>query len=58
MVVGSLSANCYIIGSEATGEGLVIDPGGNSEVILKAIKDSGLDIRTTHLTSKIINRTV
>jgi hydroxyacylglutathione hydrolase len=50
LVVGSLSANCYIVGSEATREGLVIDPGGNAEDILKAITDSGLDIKIIVLT--------
>ena len=50
LVVGSLSANCYIVGSEATREGLIIDPGGNAADILKAIGDSGLDINTIVLT--------
>ena len=50
LVVGSLSANCYDVGSEATREGLVIDPGGNAEDIIQAITDSGLDIRTIVLT--------
>lgn len=50
LVVGSLSANCWIVGSEADGEGLVIDPGGNADVIQKAITDSGLDIRIIALT--------
>ena len=50
LVVGSLSANCYIVGSEAAREGLVIDPGGNTEDIFKAITDSGLDIRIIVLT--------
>ncbi len=50
LVVGSLSANCWIVGSETTGEGMVIDPGGNAEVIQKAIIDSGLDIKIIVLT--------
>lgn len=50
LVVGSLSANCYIVGSPATGEGMVIDPGGNAELILPAIADTGLDIRVIVLT--------
>lgn len=50
LVVGSLSANCYIVGSEVTGEGMVIDPGGNAEGILNAITDSGLDIKIIVLT--------
>jgi len=50
LVVGYLSANCWIVGSEAAGEGMVIDPGGNAEVIQKAITDSGLDIKIIVLT--------
>jgi len=50
LVVGSLSANCYIVGNADTKEGMVIDPGGNPEVILKAITDFGFDIQTIILT--------
>ena len=50
VVVGSLSANCYIVGSESTREGLVIDPGGNAEDISESIDDSGLDIKVIVLT--------
>jgi hydroxyacylglutathione hydrolase len=50
LVVGSLSANCFIVGSEAEREGMVIDPGGNADVICKAIADSGLDIKIIVLT--------
>jgi hydroxyacylglutathione hydrolase len=50
LVVGSLSANCYIVGDEGKGEGMVIDPGGNAEEIRRAIKDSGLDIKIVVLT--------
>lgn len=50
LVVGSLSANCFIAGAESTGEGLVIDPGGNTDVISRAIDDSGLDIKLIILT--------
>ena len=50
LVVGSLSANCYIIGPEAAREGLVIDPGGNAEDIFQAISDSGLNIKIIVLT--------
>jgi hydroxyacylglutathione hydrolase len=50
LVVGSLSANCYVVGDEAGVEGMVIDPGGNAEGIHRAIRDSGLDIRIIVLT--------
>jgi hydroxyacylglutathione hydrolase len=50
LVVGHLSANCYLVGSETTGDGMVIDPGGNGDEIKKAILDSGLDIGIIVLT--------
>ena len=50
LVVSHLSANCYIVGKESSGEGMVIDPGGNEDTILRAIGDSGLDIRFIVLT--------
>lgn len=50
LVVGSLSANCYIVGNADTREGMVIDPGGNPEVIINAIIDSGFDIQIIVLT--------
>ncbi len=50
LVVGGLSANCWIVGAEKTGEGLVIDPGGNHEDISRAIDISGLDIKLIVLT--------
>jgi hydroxyacylglutathione hydrolase len=50
LVVGYLSANCYIVGLESDGLGMVIDPGGNADIILKAISESGLEITTIVLT--------
>ena len=48
LVVGSLSANCFIVG--AAGEGMVIDPGGNAETIDRTITESGLEIGIIVLT--------
>ena len=44
LVVGSLSANCYIVGLKSAGEGMVIDPGGHGQDIRRAIDETGLDI--------------
>ena len=49
-VVGHLSANCWIAGMASAGEGIVIDPGGNSSEIQRMIDDSGLDIKIIILT--------
>jgi hydroxyacylglutathione hydrolase len=48
LVVGSLSANCYVVGSN--GEGMVIDPGGHAEEIKRTIADSRLEIKIIVLT--------
>lgn len=40
--VGMIQANCYLLGDESTREAVVIDPGGDSPVILKALMAKGL----------------
>ncbi|MCX7911681.1 MAG: MBL fold metallo-hydrolase [Dehalococcoidales bacterium] len=49
LVVGALSANCYVIGTPA-GDGIVIDPGGNADEIYRVIKQDNLKISTIILT--------
>ena len=44
IVVGPLATNCYLLGCEKSGEGLIIDPGGDADVILDRVKFSGLKI--------------
>lgn len=44
IVVGDYETNCYVLGCEATKEGLVIDPGGNADAVLHAIEDMNLKI--------------
>jgi len=50
LVVGPLASNCYIVGSEVTGEGMIIDPGDEAKQILRKIKDLQLDIKFIILT--------
>jgi len=50
LVVGPIASNCYIVGSELTKEGMIVDPGDEAGEILKSIKDSGLDIKLIVLT--------
>ena len=50
LVVGLYASNCYIVGSEATNEGMVIDPGDNAGDIIKTVEKSGLDIKVIVLT--------
>lgn len=43
--VGVTQTNCYVVGCEETREGVVIDPGGHPQRILKAVEESGLTVR-------------
>lgn len=52
MEVGPFMANCYIVGSDQTHDGMVIDPGGESGRILKTAQELGLSIKiivATHM---------
>jgi len=50
LVVGPFASNCYIVGSEATKEGMIIDPGAEAEEILKNVNALGLSIKFIVLT--------
>ncbi len=50
LVVGPFASNCYIVGSEKTKQGLVIDPGDEGKQISKAVDTLGLDIKIIVLT--------
>ncbi len=50
LVVGPFGANCYIVGSEPGGEGMIIDPGAEAERILRRVEDLKLDIKLIVLT--------
>ncbi len=43
--LGPFASNCYIVGSESTKEGMIIDPGDEPGVILKNVKELELDIK-------------
>ncbi len=40
--VAPLGCNCVILGDEATGEAIVVDPGGEAARILEALRERGL----------------
>jgi hydroxyacylglutathione hydrolase len=44
LVVGPFASNCFIIGSEETKEGMIIDPGAGAKNILNAVRDLDLSI--------------
>lgn len=47
---GIYAANCYIIYSETTKDGIIVDPGGDADVILNTIKENNLKIKHIVLT--------
>ncbi len=46
LTVGSLGANCYILWDEKDKEAIVIDPGGEGERIIEAIRKDSLKIKS------------
>lgn len=49
LTVGLLQENCYVLGCDETGRGVVIDPGDNPRAILKSVEEMGIAVE------KIIN---
>jgi len=48
--VGPFATNCFIVGSESTKEGMIIDPADNAQLILRNVEDLSLDIKLIVLT--------
>ena len=55
MELGDFGANCYIIGDDATKEGMVIDPGDEGALVVKGVKALGLTIKVIVLTHSHID---
>ena len=45
LAVGIFVANCYVLGCSRTGEGVVLDPGSQGDLILKKIQKHGLAVK-------------
>jgi len=50
LAVGPFMSNCYIVGSESSKKGMIIDPGAEADQIMKNVEESGLDIKFIVLT--------
>jgi len=50
LVVGPFATNCYIVGSEANKEGIIIDPADEARLILSQVESLELDIKLIVLT--------
>ena len=55
MELGSFGANCYIVGDEASKEGMIIDPGDEGAAVMKQVKALGLKIKVILLTHSHID---
>lgn len=44
VVVGPLGVNCFVLGCEVTGQGVVVDPGGDVEQIMAVVSQRKLTI--------------
>jgi hydroxyacylglutathione hydrolase len=44
LTVGPFGSNCYIVGSEKTKEGIIVDPGADAEAIIQAVQKLELKI--------------
>jgi len=47
---GPFAGNCYIVGSESTGEGMIIDPSTQGEDIMRQVEGLGLKVKIIVLT--------
>ncbi len=45
VVVGPLGVNCFIVGDEVSGQGIVVDPGADAAKVLSIVRERGLAIR-------------
>jgi hydroxyacylglutathione hydrolase len=50
LTVGPFAANCYIVGSSSSNEGMIIDPGGDAEVIMRTVQQVELSISVIVIT--------
>ncbi len=50
IVVGPFGSNCYVVGSEPTMEGMIIDPGDEAGKIMGVVEAKQLDIKLIVLT--------
>jgi hydroxyacylglutathione hydrolase len=50
LVLGPLASNCYLVGSDSTGKGMVIDPADEGSLVLQSAQQVGLEIKLIVLT--------
>ena len=50
LVVGMYGTNCYVVGSEITKDGVIIDPGAEARAIMQTVKETRLNIKLIAIT--------
>lgn len=50
IIAGIYAANCYIVYSKETGKGLIVDPGGDVDEIVRLVKDRDIQVTGIVLT--------
>ncbi len=50
LTVGPFASNCYVVGSETTRKGMIVDPGDEAKKVFKCVRELELDIRNIVLT--------
>ncbi|ORX51371.1 Metallo-hydrolase/oxidoreductase [Piromyces finnis] len=50
VIVGPIDVNCYIIGDPKSNKALVIDPGGDPDIIISVLKEKKFELESIYLT--------
>jgi glyoxylase-like metal-dependent hydrolase (beta-lactamase superfamily II) len=57
LTVGFIATNCYVVGSDKSRQGMVIDPGAEAKSILKAVESLNLKLKCIVLTHSHFDHT-
>jgi glyoxylase-like metal-dependent hydrolase (beta-lactamase superfamily II) len=49
-VVSPFQANCYLVSDEATGEAVLIDPGGDADRLIAGVRKAGVALKSLYAT--------
>lgn len=58
MELGPFASNCYLVGSERTREGMIIDPGAEPKAILREVEKERLQIKLIVITHAHMDHTM
>ena len=58
LVIGTIMENTYILGSEESGDCVIIDPGGEADRVLEEVETLGLKIGMIHIRWRIAQSSI